>query len=149
MNRKWFLIIGIIVSLVGCYFVLFQTKSSYRFEHKLSLPDGQQAQVSILKTAKQQYQGFSHEEKPCDDCGLLFVWPESSQRAMVMRDMKFPLDFIWLNNRQIVRLDKMAMPEGETPLKQYQAEEVSAVLEMPAGFIDRHHLVIGQSLDWR
>ncbi|HNW55981.1 MAG TPA: DUF192 domain-containing protein [bacterium] len=149
MNKQWLLIIGIIVSLVGCCFVLFKTKPLYQFDHELLLPDRQRAQISILKTSKQQYQGFSHEEKPCDDCGLLFVWSEPAQRAMVMRNMKFSLDFIWLNNRQIVQLDKMAMPEGEKPVKEYQSEQVSAVLEMPAGFIDRHNLVIGQSLDWR
>lgn len=148
MNKKVSLIIGIVVSLIGCYFVLLQTKPLYRFDHELSLPNNQRARVSILKTTKQQYQGFSYEEKPCDDCGLLFVWPESAQRAMVMRNMKFPLDFVWLNNHQIVQLDKMATPEGEKPVKEYRAQEVSAVLEMPAGFIERHNLVIGQSLDW-
>lgn len=149
MNKAWLLIILIVISLAGCYFVLVKTKPVYHFDHELILPDGQRAQISILETVKQQYQGFSYQQQPSSDQGLLFIWPQPAKRAMVMRNMNFSLDFIWLNQKKIVQLDQKALPEGAQPVNKYQADQVDAVIEMPAGFIERHNLVIGQSVDWR
>jgi hypothetical protein len=145
------IIIGLVVLLVGglvwfCYW----RQPCFQGGYQLDLPDGQMAEVGLLTTKKQKQLGFSHQEQPCLDCGLLFVWPVLSQPKMVMREMLFSLDFVWLRDRQIVQLTENVVPEDKQPLTNYQpSQPIDVVLEVPAGFIQRHNLQVGQSLNWR
>ena len=108
------------------------------------------AKIEILSDKQQQYQGFSRQVEPCPACGLLFIWPVLLQPTIVMRKMTFALDLVWLRDQQIVQFTENAAPEGKKPKVDYQPNQpVDAVLEVPAGFIHRHNLQVGQSLTWR
>ena len=149
---RWLLIVLAIIAvlLVGGLAWRCWSKPCFKGGHKLILPDGQSAEVGLLSSNKQRYRGFSRQEQPCPDCGLLFIWPVLLQPTMVMREMRFPLDFVWLRDKQIVQLTENAAPEGRQVLYQYQPDQpVDTVLEVPAGFVRRHDLQVGQSIDWR
>jgi len=140
---------AIILSLGGMAWYCWH-QTCFHGGHQLYLPDGQTANVGLLTDKKHQQRGFSYQNQPCLDCGLLFVWPVLLQPTMVMREMSFALDFVWLRDKQIVQIIENAAPEGQRPLINYQpAQPVDAVLEVPAGFVQRHNLQIGQFLSWR
>ena len=153
-KRCWIisLVVAIIIGgLVYGYYHQPQPSSTFNGQYQLLTADQQViGQIDILTTEQQHYQGFSYQQQPCPDCGLLFIWPTLSRPIMVMRHMNFALDFIWLRDQEIIQLTTNAPPEGANPQIQYQPNQpVNAVLEMPAGFIDRHNLQIGQSLHWQ
>lgn len=142
----WVIVIILLVSVIWSW----PDRSSFIGDHQLILPNGRLAKIKILTTQESKYLGFSNQARPCSDCGLLFVWPDLFRPTMVMREMRFPLDFIWLKDKQIVQLLTGVPPDSGPNFIEYQSEQpVNAVLEMPAGFIRRHNLQIGQSLDWR
>jgi len=64
--------------------------------------------VAIADTEEKQYKGLSNLEKLGNNKGLLFIFTEPKKIKMVMRDMKFNLDFIFLDeNWRIIQLDSL------------------------------------------
>jgi len=151
-NRYWLVIIlVVIVALIGGVWWASHRGPSFKADGELVLPNGSRVQIAILTTKAEKYRGFSKMHQPCPDCDLLFVWPVLSQPTIVMRDMLFPLDLVWLRDKQIVQLTLNIQPEAgeESQLTKYMANEpVDAVLEVPASFVGRHNLKIGQFVDW-
>jgi uncharacterized membrane protein (UPF0127 family) len=70
---------------------------------------------------------------------------------MVMRDMNFPLDIIWLDGFTIVDMAPNLQPEKgrtEEDLTPYFARLPSTlVLEVPTGFITQNKLKIGDRIE--
>lgn len=154
-NRRlgWLIIIILIIIGIIVYGLWRANHRGPRFmaDSELVLPDGSQVQIALLTTKAEKYRGFSGMRQPCPDCGLLFVWPALYQPVIVMRDMLFPLDLVWLRDKQIVQLTLNIQPEEgeESELTKYEpSEPIDAVLEVPAGFAGRHNLKIGQFVDW-
>lgn len=94
--------------------------------------------------------GLSGRDEIRDGAGMLFVFPYSGQHAFWMKDMQFPIDIFWLENDRVVDLveNAAAFPPG-TPdrfLPVYRPDAPARfVLETPAGFAERHNIVIGIS----
>jgi uncharacterized membrane protein (UPF0127 family) len=66
---------------------------------------------------------------------------------MVMRDMKFPLDMVFVSSGRVVHLVEGAQPEPGPVYTQYKAPGVvSHVLEFPAGTVKAQALRLGQEV---
>ena len=82
---------------------------------------------------------------------MLFVFDTKGQHTIVMREMNFPLDIIWLDGFKIVDMAPSVPPQKgvtETDLVPYFARLPSTlVLELPAGFIVANELKIGDSIE--
>lgn len=103
--------------------------------------------VELARTQLAHYRGLSGRDKLCDDCGMLFVFPEPRKTAFVMRDMKFPLDMIGIREGKVVAIDENAQPENETDLTVYQNKEVvDYVLEVNAGIVGRWGIKVGDEV---
>lgn len=70
---------------------------------------------------------------------------------MVMRDMRFALDMVWLDGLEIVDLAKNLEPEpgkNELQLVPYVGRtKNNMVLELPAGFLDKNGVKIGDKIE--
>src|SRR3989344_4795926 len=80
--------------------------------------------------------------------GMLFIFAESRQHPFWMKDMKFPIDIIWLNeNMSIVYIKKDARPESYPKI--YSPDKDSKyVLEVVSGFAEKHALKIGDKIEF-
>jgi len=100
--------------------------------------------VAVADTDEKRYKGLSGLEKLGKTKGMLFVFPESSLVKMVMRDMNFDLDFIFLDsNFKIVKLDSLSKNDkvGTSSTK-----DTSMILEVNKGIIKDLKLKIGDIL---
>jgi uncharacterized protein len=94
--------------------------------------------------------GLGGRDKLADGAGMLFVFPRSGIHTFWMKDMKFPIDIFWIENNRVVDLVERAaaFPAG-TPdefLPVYRPDVPARfVFETPAGFAERHGIVIGAS----
>ena len=105
---------------------------------------GKKINVEIADTLWRQYRGLSGRKNLCENCGMFFVFNSEKERFFVMRDMKFALDIIWINNGKIVKIDKNLPPEGFITSKIYSSgESVDNVLEVNAGFADNNNIKVG------
>lgn len=82
--------------------------------------------------------------------GMLFIFPTSVQHTMVMREMKFALDIVWLDDYKIVDIAPSVQPEPgkiDGQLTPYFSRLPSdMVLELPAGFVQANGIKIGNTI---
>ncbi len=105
--------------------------------------------VEIPQTPAERFKGLSERESLAENQGMLFVFSEKQKPGFVMRKMNFPLDFIWINNNQIVEITKnVPVPNSDQDLQVYYPQtEVNYVLEVNAGYSDKHNVKIGNKVD--
>ena len=103
--------------------------------------------VELAKNDSQQYKGLSDRKSLCQNCGMLFVWPDSDIRNFAMRQMNFPLDIIFIADNKIVKIDSNLFPEGESPENIYSSDvPVNYVLEINGGLTDRYGITVGDEV---
>ncbi len=101
--------------------------------------------IEIADTDYEIETGLMYRSSMQDDRGMLFVFPTMRQRYFYMRNTKFPIDLIYLdNNNIIVSFQENAKPFDETSLP----SEVPAqyVLEVNAGLAEKWLLEIGDRM---
>ncbi len=107
--------------------------------------------VEIADDEKERKKGLGEKESLGQKEGMLFIFPEASSNIVFwMKDMKFPIDIIWINGNKIIKIDKNVQPEpgvSENNLKRYYPENpANFVLEVNAGFTDRNSISPGDEV---
>jgi hypothetical protein len=114
----------------------------------VTYPNGTTIEVEIADTPETRERGLSFRRSLQEGRGMLFVLPEVSRPIFWMKNMKFPIDILWLRDGVIVDVIKEAPPYGDLPPIQYLPEaDADTVLEIPAGSFDRNQLKLGDHLD--
>lgn len=107
---------------------------------------GEELNVLVAKTLYQRHKGLGGRGKLAPYDGMIFLFDLPGRYAFVMRDMKFPIDIIWLRNGEVVDIAPNAQPENklENELTRYYPRvEADLVLEVPAGWSARVGVKIG------
>ena len=145
--KNWHLVALGAVLLIGLGLKLY----SYHFDTVKVRLGAQEYQVLVAKTLTQQYNGWSKHKDMGNAEGMMFVFNTRRQHTMVMRDMLFPLDFIWVDGKNIVDMaPNVPIEPGKTEeqLTLYFAREPSTiVLEMVSGTIAKIGLKIGDKIE--
>lgn len=106
---------------------------------------GQQAlTVRVPKTATASEQGLSGVASLSDTEGMYWEFSEPSRPNFWMKGMLIPLDFLWIRDGVVTEItpNVPAPVNGNLPL--YQPKEpVTNVLEVSAGFAERHNIIVG------
>ena len=80
---------------------------------------------------------------------MLFVYTNKERFPFWMRNMHFPIDILWIDDRTIVDISKN-VPASDKPVNQlpiyHPTTPVDKVLELPAGTVDRVGIVIGDKV---
>jgi uncharacterized membrane protein (UPF0127 family) len=107
--------------------------------------------ADIAITDEDQIKGLSIRDQMNENEGMLFVYGEPSRQSFWMKDMKFPIDIIWLNGTgSVVHVEenlRPCVPSLECPSFSPN-ENAQYVLETVAGFAQKHHLMIGTDIDF-
>lgn len=105
-------------------------------------------QVEIAKTPKEQAKGLSGRKSLKEDRGMLFVYEEPKFASFWMKDMLIPLDFIWIREGEVVRIDQNIAPEDYQPPETITPKQkIDKVLEVNAGAIERYGIEIGDGIE--
>ena len=111
---------------------------------------GQKITVWVAKTPERLYKGLGDKKSLTENHGMLLVFGKMGKHGIVMRDMEFSIDIIWLNNGEVVDIAPNVPIEPEVSdadLKRYYPrKEANAVLELPAGWAERNGVEIGDRL---
>ncbi len=80
--------------------------------------------------------------------GMLFVFDEPKLPAFWMKDMRFPLDIIWIAGGRVSDIDEnVTVPSGsasDDELPRYIPDTaIDRVLEVEAGFVKKNSIRIG------
>lgn len=106
-------------------------------------------EVAITESQKQK--GLGGRTKLADNNGMLFVYDHKESYSFWMRDMRFPLDFIWIDGTVVADITQDVQPPraNEQPIFVKPNVPVDRVLEVNAGFVKRHNITIGDQVIFR
>lgn len=100
--------------------------------------------IEIAENEREQYRGLSNRDSLCPDCGMYFIFPDKNKLEFVMRDMKFPLDIIFINDNKIINIAENLTPEGSETKNIYSSlGVVNRVLEVNAGYCQKYGIKAG------
>ena len=58
--------------------------------------------TQIARTNEARANGLSNRESLCKECAMAFVFDTPGQYGVWMKDMRFPLDILWVRNGKVV-----------------------------------------------
>lgn len=134
MNR-WAvrLFIAAVVTLVGVYIIV------QRMNDQLTVVrlNKHSFNATILRSDEERQRGLSNTKSLPADQAMLFVFPYDTRPGIWMKDMKYPIDILWVNkNYQVVYLVKNAQPDSYPQV--FQPTSLARyVIEVPSGTIEK------------
>jgi uncharacterized membrane protein (UPF0127 family) len=103
--------------------------------------------IEIADTDSSRARGLMQRSSLPDQSGMLFIFEEENPQSFWMANTQLSLDMMFIkSNRQIVNIAKYTRPGSSDHIR--SGEPVQYVLEVPAGFADRHGIVEGDSVSW-
>lgn len=99
-------------------------------------------------TREQQAKGLGGREAIAADQGMLFIYKQPQKTCFWMKDTKFNLDIVWLNDKkEITKIEPNLTPETY-PQSFCSANSTKYVIELRAGIAHDNNLMVGQTLNF-
>lgn len=117
------------------------------------LPDGSTVHVELATTEAEREYGLMGRTRLPEGRGMLFLHQQEKPHPYWMYHCKIGLDIVWMDaDRRIVEMSPNTPPcrGAASTCPQYGGNVPSQyVLELPVGDIARHHLQLGQTIQFR
>jgi uncharacterized protein len=140
----------IIILLLILFGVIFFTQINFGQKLKTNqvIIDNKIINVELAQTSSQQEKGLGDRDSLAVDNGMLFIFPDSGVKMFWMKDMKFPIDIIWIKDNTIIGITaNVPVPIDQKNLPIYASPaEVNYVLEVSAGFSKKYNFKIGDKV---
>lgn len=129
--------IGIAIEQQNKHTIKSETRPNSGLQEKILTADNTALQVEIAETPQQQKTGLSHREQLKEGRGMLFVFNTDGSHPIWMKDMRFPIDIVWLDEMMtVVHIEQSIEPETY-PRSFASPVPARYVLEVPAGYTNR------------
>jgi hypothetical protein len=119
------------------------------FKHAITFVEQQRIVYAAIASNESEHEhGLMFHKTLAEDQGMLFVYPDQAQRALWMKNTLLALDVVFLSgDGRIVALIKDLQPCPKDPCRIYDSKVAARyMLELPAGFIDKHAIKVGQTV---
>lgn len=101
--------------------------------------------VEVADTIGKRERGLARRKLMPPDEGMYFPLGLPARHTFWMKDMRFPLDFIWIREGRVVDItENVPYPVADhPPVSVRPREPVTAVLEVNTDFTEKHGVQIG------
>lgn len=106
--------------------------------------------VEAATTPEKQQQGLSGRTSLPQDQGMLFVFEKSDYQNFWMKNMKFPIDIIFINDDLVISVVANAQPpktDTENPQIIKSSGVANRVLEINAGLAEKYDIKEGDKVE--
>ena len=116
----------------------------------LTLPSGKVLQVELMVNDADRAMGVMYRPSLPQDRGLLFVFERAEFHGFWMKNCRFPIDMVWLDEeKRVVHLAEAVPPCMADPCPVYEPlRRARYVLEVNAGQARREKAVVGATLSF-
>lgn len=117
---------------------------------KIFFPNGVSITAELAVSDEERQRGLMFREKLNPDQGMLFVFKDENFHSFWMKNMKFPIDFLWLDReKRIVHIERNVPPCRKPPCVSYSSDMPAMyVLELKAGSVDENQLKLYDRLEF-
>ncbi len=102
--------------------------------------------ATIAYTQPARERGYGGVSTIPENGALILAFPSSDTWQITMKDMKVPLDIIWLNaEKKVVHIEKNVSPDGGAFTVLTPGKPARYVIEVPAGTVKAKAIAVGRS----
>lgn len=110
------------------------------------LLDGKRYRAEVVITAEQAQKGLMYRTELAENRGMLFPFNPPRAVNFWMKNMKIPLDMLFLRDGRVINLIENVPPCKASPCPTYgSVYPVDTVLELPAGTAEKAGIRIGDT----
>ncbi|MFD2550224.1 DUF192 domain-containing protein [Bizionia sediminis] len=103
--------------------------------------------IEIADNEFETQTGLMYRPSMLSNRGMLFIFPDEQPRSFYMKNTRFPLDIIYLNEaKRVVSFQENAQPFNEGSLPSNAPAKY--VLEVNAGLVEKWQLKVGDSMSF-
>ena len=113
--------------------------------------NGRRIRLLVADTMLKRAIGLMYRESIAPGTGMLFRFRSSGIYGIWMRNMRFPIDILWLDSqKRVIDMFENARPcRGLTCKTMYPSRQARYVVETNLGFVKRRKLKIGAKASFR
>lgn len=149
-NSKIILIFAVALALFLLVFFVFRFNNKNMDAPGSVVVNGKKIGLEVVKTSQDISRGLGGRDNLESDKGMLFVFSKSDHYVFWMKDMRFSIDIIWLQDDIIVDISKNVPAEPGVSLQKLKLyspqQKANRVLEVNAGFSDKNNIKIGNRI---
>lgn len=149
---KSYIILASVLFLLFSFITEGALAQEFSYAHATVItPKGVSIPVEVSDTPEKRSLGLGKRDKLEKGWGMLFVFEKRIPHSFWMKNMRFPIDIIWLDNQRIVELAENVPPpqEGESPKVMEPRLPSNFVLELESGRARALGLKVGQMLSYQ
>jgi uncharacterized membrane protein (UPF0127 family) len=116
----------------------------------LGLPSGKTLQAELMIKDEDRAMGLMFRPSLPEDRGLLFVFERTEFHGIWMKNCRFPIDILWLDDdKKVVHLHEGAPPCAKEPCPVYSPlRKARYVVELNAGQASREGATVGAAVSF-
>jgi uncharacterized membrane protein (UPF0127 family) len=116
----------------------------------VTLPSGKVLQSEVMANDADRQMGLMFRPSLAQDRALLFVFEQAGRYSFWMKNGKFPIDMVWMDeSRKVVEIVANVPPCQNDPCPSYGGMQRSLyVLEVNAGQAAREKVTLGATLEF-
>jgi uncharacterized membrane protein (UPF0127 family) len=117
---------------------------------KVFFPDGFAVIAELAVNEEERARGLMFRDEIHEDQAMLFLFAERDIHSFWMKNMRFPIDILWLDgDRRIVHIEARVPPCPREPCPTYSPAAAAAfVLELQSGCSEKHGLRISDRIEF-
>lgn len=148
MARLIFFLIFVVLLAALLLFLLMPRNLAQPLAHATLKVNGHILYVEIADSAASRSLGLSGRERLAENQGMFFVFPLPAIYPFWMKDMKFPIDIIWIRGNKVMSVSDNAVVPGGATLPIYSSSDlVDKVLEVDAGVAAKLGIKEGSTIE--
>lgn len=111
--------------------------------------NGARTIAEVMRSDAKRQQGLSGRAELAEGEGMLFIFDREEAQSFWNKDMKFPIDVLWLARGTVIGVSSLPLYDGQAPVIITAPSPVDVVLEVPGGFAQKHNIMVGNTIDIR
>jgi len=140
--NKFFIVIGITILIA--VFTLSIYAESYVNKY-FAIINNKKITLDIADNPESREQGLMYVESMDENHGMLFIMEKHDFAAFWMKNMKIPLDLVFISGEKVVKIYNNVPACKILPCEIYPSNyKVDLVLEVNAGYCEKYHIKSGQ-----
>ncbi len=103
--------------------------------------------LQVAATPEEKTKGLMNVTNLPSNRGMVFIFRPAITVTFWMKDTLISLDMIFINNGEIVKIVRNALP-NQTSILYPSDKEVTEVIEVNSGFSDAHEINVGDTVEF-
>ncbi len=154
--KKVLLVFALLLIVVGAMFftqnyLIKGEKLSFFKKNPTVTIDGRNFKVAVAASQQEREVGLSETKSLSQNQGMIFLFEKPGYYSFWMKNMKFPIDIVYINNNTIVTIKNNAAPpkNNNESLTIYTPTTPSdKVLEIQAGLSEKYNFKNGDKVKY-